>query len=94
MGPLVLRGRYRSSSLQPTLSTEAALGLLSWHLYIYSSQVIFAATSQLRPKEKSLFPPQVFNLLGRLKEKDERGGEDVQQEGGSRWLMEAERAAS
>lgn len=93
MGPLVPRECYRSSSLQPTSGTEAGLGLLSWHLYICSSQVISAATPQPGPKKKSLFPPQVSILLGRLKEKDEQGGEDVQQEGGSRWLAEAERAA-
>lgn len=57
MGPLVPRECYRISSLQPTLSTEAGLSLLSWHLYIYSSQVTLAATPQPRPREKSLFPP-------------------------------------
>lgn len=57
MGPLIFGECCWSSSLHPAESTETSLALLSRHLDIYSPRVTCAAPAQLRPREKSRFPP-------------------------------------
>lgn len=70
---MALRECYRSSSLHPTMSTEANLGLLSQHLHIHSPWVTYAATAQPGPREKSLPLTQGSILREELEEAAESG---------------------